>query len=222
MLIDPYRFGSTNNKLLWLRAEETLGTAIPVDSSPYARVPYSASGTVNTVQTKCGTSVYGSNAGFSVLYSASEFPPFESSPFVIQFHLYQHGGDSDPALVSRMVQGESSSFGKGWKLRFSVGTGYILQNYNGSGIVGEKVWLATMSTGSWRHIAMKYTGSDVDLYVNGSLLTPDSGSFPTFRLETGAEFHIAYGRSAGLNVLFGHIDNFIVEAGDVAIDTACP
>lgn len=212
--------------LLWLRAEETIGTTLPTDSSPYARVASSAAGSVTAAQTKCGSSVFGTTGGFDVKYSAAEFPPFEASPFRIQFHWFWSGGDATAVLVARMVQGESSSFGLGWRLIASVGTGFIFQSLAGSGSPNSRTWNAPTGTGFWRHLALQYTGSDLELYLDTVKLTPTSTTgTPVPRLEAGAEFHIGHGRDAGATVNGGYIDEFQVVVGSqlgLGVSSACP
>lgn len=222
VLIDPYKLGDAN-RLLWLRAEDTLGTTMLGDSSIYGRVPVSTSGEVTDAKTKCGSGVFGNISGFRISYSEDEFPVFEDEGFVIQAWWFNFGGSStERTLWGRETAGATR---QGWRLRWSNPNTLIFQTWNSSGtqLCSRDFTGPSMPNGAWYHVALVWTGSDFEVYVNESSLSLGSSSgVAQIHTEPGAEFRIGWDQTFSVAQNYGYIDELTVDRYPRAISSACP
>lgn len=220
-LLGTIASGNVSRTLLWLRAEETLGATVPIDSSRFARVPYNTQGTTNATQTKCGSSVFGANTGYRIDYTEAELPIFEDQPFLIQHHWYNTGtGATERTFFSRMIN-QFTPYG--WRLRSSAGTGWIFTAWDSGGTVRHyKEWTVSTSTGLWRHVALEWTGTELNAYLDGTLLTPAASTgTPQLITPPSADFKIGWDRTSNIAQNSGYIDDFVIERGPTDVVVAC-
>lgn len=213
--------------LLWLQFEQPPGTGgVPVDSSPYARVPVNHLGVFVSSPSKCGAGTFGSSSGYRIDYTAAEFPPFEHEAFLIQMHHYGGAaGTTEKTLVARMV---NASLNHGWRLRRSAGGFIVFQTWNSSGTqLFSRSWGGLPGwTSEWHHAALWWTGSDLQLWFDGALRTPSSSSgTPQLVIAPGAELHFGWDRNAGIAFNSGYVDEVkVLRRTQLALGvvTACP
>lgn len=193
MLLNPYRFESEppppeiGDVLLLLHFDEANGATTFVDSSTYGRAQFAR---VNTFNTTSSSPKWGAgNATVSSGYltyqiSGDDFKYVDGEDLTCEFWV----NFASTADVMVMGVGDTS-FSYEWLFTLYEGSPSLLvyDSTNNPYFVEDLSF--TFATGTWYFVQFVKDGSDLKLYINGTLRSTVAATNGFYRV-TGSNFHI--------------------------------
>jgi hypothetical protein len=187
-----------------LRGNGTNNSTVITDSSSYA-ANWTAVGTtvINTSTKKFGSgsiSFDGSGTITSPTAQASNYT-FGTGDFCIEFFINFNSVSSTPAIVDYRV-----GTGDGAFVYLGLDSSKIILFVNS----GVRITSATVTTGTWYHVALARSGTSTKLFIDGT----QSGSTWTdsTNYSIGASNIVTVGGRTGANIS-GYIDEFRITKG---------
>lgn len=208
----PVGFGQTNQTQLLLHMEGSNGGTTFTDSSQNAFTVTPTSATTSTTQAKFGsTSGYFGSATSSRLSIADNTLLRAGSGFTIDCWAYLTDVTTAQYLITKQATGGATAY------NFYVTAGQFAANVSdgGGSLIFATSSIGAISTNTWTHLALQWSGSRWDAFVNGvSGYTLNSSTAPYASTDAMLIGNVYYSGAYSYNAK-GYIDEARFSTGAI-------